>query len=351
MKGLSLFSSAGIDQFFLKKNNFEIVLANEKDKQRAKLYKILYPDSEMVVGDIDDKVVFSKILKRAQQLKVDFLIATPPCQGVSLAGKNKSFDEMLEDERNYLIFKAIEVAKTLKPKFFLIENVTRFEKLFLPYKGSFSKVFDILKSEFKDCIVDMKVLDCSHYSVPQKRERIVYRVYKNEIKWLWPKKSEIISVRDAIGHLPSLESGQKSAIKWHYARKHSERHISSMRHTPEGCSAFDNNIHFPKKKNGERVKGWKATYSRMRWDYPAPTITIRNDAISSQTNVHPGRKNRDGTYSDARVLTILEILIVCSLPEDWNIPDWATDQMIRTVTGECIPPKMLMRIFQEVALC
>ena len=75
----------------------------------------------------------------------------------------------------------------------------RFEKLFLPYKGDYSKVFDILKSEFRDYAVDVKILDCSDYSVPLKRERIVYRVYKKETKWPWPKKSSQISLRNAVG--------------------------------------------------------------------------------------------------------------------------------------------------------
>ena len=43
-------------------------------------------------------------------------------------------------------------------------------------------------------------------------------------------------------------------------------------------------------KNGELVKGFKNTFKRMSWDKPAPTITTYNRTISSQENVHPGKK-------------------------------------------------------------
>ena len=64
-----------------------------------------------------------------------------------------------------------------------------------------------------------------------------------------------------------------------------------------------------------------------------------NGAISSQNNVHPGRLLADGTYSDARALSILELLRLTGLPDDWNIPDWASDNLIRQVIGEAFPPK------------
>ena len=75
------------------------------------------------------------------------------------------------------------------------------------------------------------------------------------------------------------------------------------------------------KDNGESLKGYSSTYRRIKWDEPSPAITIRNDAISSQRNVHPGRKLSNGEYSDARVLTPLELMTLSSLPKDWKLPE------------------------------
>ena len=70
--------------------------------------------------------------------------------------------------------------------------------------------------------------------------------------------------------------------------------------------------------------------------------------MSSQANVHPGRMNKDGTYSDARVLSPLELFILNSLPESFNPPAETSEILIRQVMGECIPPLLLKKIFTKI---
>ena len=92
------------------------------------------------------------------------------------------------------------------------------------------------------------------------------------------------------------------------------------------------------------VGGAPRTYMRMEWDKAAPTITSYNHTISSFQNVHPGRLIEEtGLYSDPRVLTIFEMMRVMSLPDDWNIPDWAPYPLIRQVIGEGVPPEAVRR--------
>lgn len=116
-----------------------------------------------------------------------------------------------------------------------------------------------------------------------------------------------------------------------------------MRHTKSGDTAFNNDKFYPHNK-GKRIKAYNTTYRRIKWDEPAPTITIRNDAISSQNNVHPGRLKSDGTYSDARVLTPLELMLLSSLPPDWDIPEDTPELLIRRCIGKCIPPLLVKEI-------
>ena len=75
---------------------------------------------------------------------------------------------------------------------------------------------------------------------------------------------------------------------------------------------------------------------------------MANGVISSQCNVHPGRKNADGTYSDARALTVYEIMKLFTIPDDWNIPDWANDNFIRKVIGEGVPPLLIQKIVENI---
>ena len=85
---------------------------------------------------------------------------------------------------------------------------------------------------------------------------------------------------------------------------------------------------------------------------PCRTVTQNKGVISSLACVHPGRKyitdNGEILYSDPRVLTIYELMIVMSLPLDWNIPEWANDTFIRRVFGEGIPSKLVEKIVREL---
>lgn len=350
MKGISLFSSAGIGEYFLERNNIDIVVANELIEKRAALHKDIYPSCEVVVGDITDEDTYKKILDSVHDDKIDFIIASPPCQGMSVAGKNRKTEEMAEDERNYLILSVIRAIKDLDPSYVIIENVPLLLKLVLKYDDDYLNIEEILDRELGDVYtIKSAVYDTADYKVPQHRKRAIVRLFKKGLTWAEPRTTlKHITVKDAIGELPSLESGEKSELDWHYARNHDERQVEWMLHTPTGKSAFENIVHYPKKKNGDRVKGFNSCYRRIKWDEPSPTITIRNDAISSQRNVHPGRKNKDGTYSDARVMTILELFRLTGLPDNVKIPLNTPEILVRQIIGECIPPLLIEALVKEI---
>jgi DNA (cytosine-5)-methyltransferase 1 len=348
MIGASLFSSAGIAETYFEDIGINILAANELIKERADLYQSLYPNSKMITGDILDDQIFELMIKNTPK-KLDFLIASPPCQGMSIAGKNRNIEQMLTDDRNFLIFKIIDFIQIKSPDFVLIENVPAFFKLVLPFQNRQLKILEILSILFEnEYIIEAEVYDASEYGVAQRRARAIIRLYKKGKKWGKPLKSKHLTVEEAIGHLPSIEAGQKSKIKWHFARKHSKNHVEWLKHTPTGKSAFENKTHFPVKPSGEIIKSYMTTYRRIKWDEPAPTITMRNDAISSQLNVHPGRLLGDGLYSDARVLTPLELMLLSSLPDNWNIPESTPELLIRKCIGECIPPLLIKKIVAQI---
>lgn len=351
MKGVSLFASAGIGELFLKDLGIEIVVANELLEKRANLYRSVNPDVSMICGDITEETIFNKIMNSSPK-KVDFLIASPPCQGMSIAGKNRSVNKMIVDERNYLIFRVFDFISIKMPDFIIIENVPALIKLKLRFNNKLCTVVEILQQLFGEHYnIDFRIVDAVDYGVPQFRKRAIIKLYKKGFDIVWPKINiNRITVRDSISYLPSLEAGENSNIKWHFARKHDSRHIEWMKHTPTGHSAFENDNYIPRKKDGTLIKGYNTTYRRIEWDLPAPTITIRNDAISSQRNVHPGRLLKDGTYSDARVLTPLELMILSSIPISWGIPNNTSEILIRQCIGECIPPLLIKRLLEDLKI-
>lgn len=348
MRGLSLFASAGIGEAYLSEIGLDIVVSNELIQRRSDLHQKLYPECKSICGDITNPDVFKEIMEASKG--VEFILASPPCQGMSWIGKNRTQEQYIKDARNFLINYVFDAIEIIKPKYVMIENVEKLLSIKLPYKEGFFSVIEILTDKFGDEYeIEGKIVNSSDYGVPQNRIRAIIKMFPKGTEWKWAEPVvKKVTVRDAIGHLPSLEAGESSSIKWHYARPHSENNILCMKHTPTGRTAFWNKEFYPKKADGTRVTGYDSSYRRIKWDEPAPAITMRNDCISSQRNVHPGRELPDGTYSDARVLTPLELMLIDSLPADWNVPEDTPEILIRQVIGESIPPLMVKRLVQEI---
>ncbi len=367
MKGLSLFANVGIAETYLDEMNINIVIANELLENRCKFYKHCHPDADVICGDITKSNVYNKIITEAKNKKIDFIIATPPCQGMSLAGTKNPLDP-----RNSLIKYAIDAILDLKPKYALLENVVQQLKTPIEYEGKTILIPEYIKKKLeKDYNINSnQVINAMDYGVPQNRQRAIFLLSRKDTnkKWEFPeKKKKIVTLRDAIGDLPSLdplikeekmrnmlpdyemkrEKGLKVS-KYHYAKMAPWRQVEAMMHTETGKSAFQNEVYYPKNIEGRKIKGGAFTYMRMDWDKPAPTVTMYNGSISSFTNVHPGRKQKDGTYSDPRVLSLYELFIITSLPKDWNPPEWASENLIRQVIGEAIPPLLIKEIVSEI---
>lgn len=371
VNALSLFANVGIAETYLNEVGVNVVVANELLADRARFYSHIYPECHMIIGDIKDASIKEQIVSLSQKNNVEFVIATPPCQGMSKAGHKDN-----DDIRNILILHAIELIKKLNPKYVLIENVVQQLKTEIVYNGKKMLIPDIVKLELGDLynINDDHILDTEKFGVPQKRRRALFLLVRKDLGFTWniPNLNErIVTLRDAIGTLPSLDppiadcnnineifpsyERKKAAglkvSKWHYARPHVWRNIECMLHTPTGCSARKNPVFYPKNKHGKLVGGSIQAYTRMEWDQPAPTVTTYNHTISSFRNVHPGTYDeKTGLYSDPRVLTIFELMRVTTLPDDWNIPEWASELLIRQVIGEGIPPLAIKKVVRELKL-
>ncbi len=367
MKGLSLFANVGIAETYLADLNIDIVIANELLENRCKFYKHCYPKTNVICGDIANHNIYNKIIEAAKKEKIDFIIATPPCQGMSLAGPKNPLDP-----RNSLVKYAIDAILDLMPKYALLENVVQQLNTPIEYEGKTILIPEYIEKRLgKEYNINSnKIINSMDYGVPQNRQRAIFLFSRKDTKrkWEFPEKhKKIVTLRDAIGDLPSLdplikeenmryklpyyeikkEEGLKVS-KYHYAKMAPWRQVEAMLHTKTGKSAFQNKIYYPKNVDGRKIRGGAFTYMRMNWDKPAPTVTMYNGSISSFTNVHPGRKQKDGTYSDPRVLSLYELFIVTSLPKDWNPPEWASENLIRQVIGEAIPPLLIKEIVSVI---
>ena len=372
LRGLSLFANVGVAEAYLESLGVRIEVANELLEERARFYQDIYPHTHMIQGDITDGKLRTSIIQEARNKNVNFVIATPPCQGMSRVGKMEEFDI-----RNQLIYYAVDVIKRLKPEYVLIENVTTILKTKISVDGEVMIIPDYLERELgHDYNFNKETkVKAMYYSIPQMRLRNIYLLVRKDKKVVWefPEHTHVVNLKEAIGDLPSLDPELREGMEltlekfpdfikkreearkisqWHRPPIHSWKLVECMMHTPSNESATKNPVFYPKKDNGIRVKAHYNQYRRLAWETPSRCLTQNNGVISSLACVHPGRpyiKNGETLYSDPRVFTIYEIMIISSLPLDWPIPQWASDTLIRKVIGEGVPSK-LIKVIMEVLL-
>ena len=153
MKSLScidLFAGAGGFSLGLSRNNIEIVIANEIEKDFAKTFELNHPKTKMLNEDIHN-IDFKNELKKIGYKSIDILCGGPPCQGFSTVGsKNK------RDKRNSLFWEFLRAVNETTPKAVIFENVAGFKSL---YNG---KAYETLIYELEK--IGYGYLQCFEYS-------------------------------------------------------------------------------------------------------------------------------------------------------------------------------------------
>lgn len=165
MKILSLFSGIGAFEKALDRLevNYELVNYCEIDKYASKAYSMMHDcDESLNLGDI------TKIDTTALPNDIDLITYGFPCQDISLAGKQKGFEEDGKRTRSGLFFEALRIIEDTKPRIAIAENVKNL------VSKKFSKEFDIVLSSLEEAGYKnyWKVLNAKDYGIPQNRERV-----------------------------------------------------------------------------------------------------------------------------------------------------------------------------------
>lgn len=373
---ISLFSSAGVGCFGFKQTGFECIATNEIIERRLNVQKFNQKcrfETGYICDDITSQNAKDKIFNEINRWnslgndRVDVLIATPPCQGMSVANHKKADDEIV---RNSLVVESIKIIKAINPRFFIFENVPAFMKTICTdidgIDKTISKVIDNNLGKLYSYV--SKVINFKDYGACSSRQRTlvigVANDYANEISplELYPSLVPEKTLRDVIGHLkPLKEFGEiDSTDIYHMFRTYPEHMRAWISDLKEGESAFDNKeeekkphqiingkIVINKQKNGDK-------YKRQYWDKIGPCIHTRNDQLASQNTIHP---------SDDRVFSIRELMYMMTVPYDFR---WVEEDIqklnalplndkkrflkkeeikIRQALGEAVPTV----IFREIA--
>lgn len=327
---ISLFSSAGVGCYGFKEAGFECIATNEILEKRLKIQKLNHKckyESGYILGDIKDKNIKNQIFtqidfyKKLGNDRVDVLIATPPCQGMSVANHKKSNNEI---ERNSLVVESVELIKEIKPRFFILENVASFYKTGCVDKnGNILSIGDMIEQNLhKEYSIYNEVLNLKNYGSNSSRTRTLVIGVCKELKnliapfELFPKYSKEKTLRQVISHLKSLEWGEYDTKDFYHSfRIYPANMREWIKDLKEGQSAFDNKeiCKRPHKiENGMIIENANKNgdkYTRQKWDSVAPCIHTRNDQMASQNTIHP---------QDDRVFSIRELMNMMNIPHSFK---------------------------------
>lgn len=221
---VSLFSSAGVGCYGFKTEGFDCVATNELIKRRLEIQKLNKKckyETGYICGDITNKSIKKLIFNEIKRWKIndgidkiDVLMATPPCQGMSTANYKKN-NEIV---RNSLVVEAIHMIKKIMPRIFIFENVKTFLKIMCideneQHSSQHLTIGSCIQTNLGDKYnIFSREINFMDYGVPSSRPRtIVIGTLKTERNFsplnIFPLSQPRISLRQAIGNLPSLRYG------------------------------------------------------------------------------------------------------------------------------------------------
>ena len=376
---ISLFSSAGVGCYGFQLELFHCIATVELLEKRLNIQRYNHKcdyDSGYICGDMTLEATKEQIETEIQLFRnhhhitdVDVLIATPPCQGMSVANLKKG-DEL---KRNSLVVESLIMVQRIRPKFFVFENVRAFlTSACTDVDGKNKAIREAIDRNLAGTYnILYKIVNFKDYGNPSSRTRtLVIGVRKDVVEVtpfdIFPDKTKTVTLRESIGHLPALTVMGASAPEdiYHNFRSYDERMVPWIENLHEGQSAFDNpeperrphmivdGVIVPNaQKNGDK-------YTRQYWNRVGPCIHTRNDILASQNTIHP---------HDNRVFSIREVMILMSVPAsfEWSAIPYETlnaysqeerkrflkreEMNIRQTLGEAVPTIIFQKIAHKIS--
>lgn len=237
---------------------------------------------------------------------IRILTGCAPCQPFSKY-TNRYRKEGYKDDKWRLLYYFGNIVKYILPEIIAMENVPELRNtdVFADFVNNLNKL---------NYNVSYSVVYCPDYGVPQSRKRLVLLASSIEkIKIIPPTHgvNDYITVRDAIGLLPPLESGQTDLKdRLHTATRLCEKNLQRIRASVPGGTwrswPSDLQLKCHRKDSGT---SYASVYGRMEWDSPSPTIT---------TQFYGYGNGRFGHPTQDRAISLREGAILQSFPVDYD---------------------------------
>lgn len=337
-------------------HGFTPVLSVEWNLHAAATYAANFGESHAYWGDIDDAL-------EGDIPEADVVIGGPPCQGFSNLGSKD-----VDDPRNTLWKRYLQVVERANPKVFVIENVDRFRK---------SAEFQLLLDEADNGMLTgytltHGVLLAADYGVAQRRPRaIMIGSRVGEIELPAPTHAKVprgdlkpwVTVRERIGKLPERPAtttlphtatsyfgevvpGEFKWLDLHVGRSPRESSLRRYDCIPPGGGRFDLPDDLLPDCWRNKPTGTTDVMGRMRWD--APSLTIRTEFFKPEKGqyLHPQWDPKNPSNRVNRVITHLEAAQLQDFPESFA---WCGSKIeIAKQIGNAVPVRLASAVARHI---
>ena len=306
-----------------------------------------YPDGQQEEALEALRSLIGKYRGIAPGIPLLFAICAP-CQPFTKFVQRRMTDGRVNwrERDSNLLSQTVRFVDEFQPEMIFSENVAGIER------SNYREVWAGFRQELsKNYHTGAGVVCASKFGVPQYRRRSILMAVKrrrgdvNGFDLTIPESavgiSEISTVKGAIGHLPSIDAGEKhDEIANHECRNLADinrKRLQSLKPgQPNWClenSKFGD-IRLPCHKRLEEggSRGFGDVYTRMRPDNPSPTITTRFHSISN---------GRFGHFDENQVrgLSLREGAALQSFSEEYVFYGSGMDTIARMI-GNAVPPKL-----------
>ena len=396
LSAVSLFSNCGAGDVGYAKAGFSFRVMAEIEQRRLAVALANHKDACGVPGDLRFtwREVVASFRSDAAPERPALLSACPPCQGMSTARGGRGREEDAEagsrDGRNLLVEVIAQVANRLRPRIVVVENVAAFlSRLVLDPRNDEPISAAVLLRDLLDPHYEFYpfLTDLADYGVPQRRVRAFMTFIQRDeaaVEALaqaecvpypiptasaedgnWTTLEEALSQLDAKPlDAKTEDAASDPSLPMHivpvWGSNHQYRMVAAIPPSSGGrawnttvcedrcdspvdaddaaCAACGNPLLRPVVREADGgyrlVRGFRrSSYSRMRPDAPAPTITTASGHVGSDNTIHP---------VENRVLSPLECAHLQTIPDDFDwgtaLDDWGPTA-VRAMIGEAVPPR------------
>jgi DNA (cytosine-5)-methyltransferase 1 len=275
------------------------LLAVEWDDNAVATFALNFPDVPIYHGDICALSVEDVLQRTGLALgELDVFDGSPPCQGFSTAGKRN-----LDDSRNQLFREYVRLLRGLRPRVFVMENVSGM------VKGKMKLVFAEIMRELKASgyRVSARLLNAKYFNVPQSRERMIF-----------------IGVREDLGIAPGHPVAQSAP----FGPDIESAYLANLVLSPEQFRKIDDH----KRRQEARGNG----FSWQEVTGSKPSLAIVKNMMIGGANTRLVRCPAGWRY-----LTDSEIKAIGSYPTAFSFTD--RESMIERI-GNSVPPLFMRAI-------